>query len=150
MKIARQKLRIGELATKLNVETFVIRFWEKEFNIKGSRSQGGQRCYNAQDAHKFNIIKSLLYEHGFTIAGAKKYIQEHRFKKITSPVAAPEQGRSEPNIIASSLTTMDSQPAPLQQVTNSCLPCHKLNDLKPVLTHLKTELIKLKRSLASQ
>ena len=43
MKMERRKFRIGELAHKVGVEQFVIRFWEKEFDIKSKRSNGGQR-----------------------------------------------------------------------------------------------------------
>lgn len=78
MKISKQKFRIGELATKLEIERFVIRFWEKEFNIKGFRSEGGQRFYDDKDLRKFELIKDLLYTKGFTISGAKKYLKEHK------------------------------------------------------------------------
>lgn len=52
MKMRKKQFRIGELATKLGVERFVIRFWEKEFNINSYRSQGGQRFYDERDEKK--------------------------------------------------------------------------------------------------
>lgn len=70
---ARQ-FRIGELSKKLSVEKFVIRFWEKEFNIKPQRSMGQQRFYTEKDLEKFTAIKDLLYHKGFTIAGARKQL----------------------------------------------------------------------------
>lgn len=76
MKMQRRLIRIGELAKQLNVENFVIRFWEKEFSLKGQRSPGGQRFYNAVDLAKFVMIKELLYDKGFTIAGAKKALKQ--------------------------------------------------------------------------
>lgn len=69
-----RQFRIGELAKKLNVETFVIRFWEKEFNIKPHRSTGQQRFYSEKDLERFEHIKDLLYRQGMTIAGAKKQL----------------------------------------------------------------------------
>lgn len=72
---ARQ-FRIGELAKKLCVEKFVIRFWEKEFNIKPQRSSGQQRFYTEKDLNKFTAIKDLLYQRGYTIAGAKKQLSK--------------------------------------------------------------------------
>lgn len=72
MKMQKRLFRIGDLAEKLNVEKFVIRFWEKEFNVKTHRSVGGQRFYSIDDYEAFKKIKTLLYERGFTIAGAKK------------------------------------------------------------------------------
>jgi DNA-binding transcriptional MerR regulator len=68
------KFRRGELSKKLCVEKFVIRFWEKEFNIKPKRSEGQQRFYTENDFKKFTAIKELLYNKGFTIAGAKKQL----------------------------------------------------------------------------
>ena len=77
MKMQKKQFRIGELAKNLNVERFVIRFWEKEFNVKGSRSEGGQRFYEEKDLQKFQSIKKLLYDQGFTIAGAKKQFKKN-------------------------------------------------------------------------
>jgi len=74
MNIQKRQFRIGELAQQLSVEKFVIRFWEKEFNLKPSRSTGGQRFYEETDLITLTHIKELLYTKGFTIAGAKKYI----------------------------------------------------------------------------
>ena len=74
MKIQKRLFRIGELASQLNIEKFVIRFWEKEFDIRSSRSSGGQRYYQEKDKERFQIIKELLYDKGFTISGAKKYL----------------------------------------------------------------------------
>lgn len=81
MKMEKKTFRIGELAHHLELEQFVIRFWEKEFSFKSHRSQGGQRYYTEQDLERFKVIKDLLYEQGLTIAGAKKYLheQEHIF-----------------------------------------------------------------------
>jgi DNA-binding transcriptional MerR regulator len=72
MRMQKRQFRIGELANKLAVEKFVIRFWEKEFNLSTTRSTGGQRFYNEDDLARFTYIKTLLYEKGFTISGAKK------------------------------------------------------------------------------
>jgi DNA-binding transcriptional MerR regulator len=89
MKMEQRTFRIGDLAQHLGVERFVIRFWEKEFDLYPSRSEGGQRYYTDTDAKKFALIKELLYQKGFTIAGAKKYLvqafgafKKHKIKKI--------------------------------------------------------------------
>lgn len=98
MKIESRKFRIGTLAEKLNVERFVIRFWEKEFNIRPNRSSGQQRFYTEKDLERFCAIKELLYDKGFTIAGAKKHLKK-RSKK--------ESG--EETIVASQITTMEPE-----------------------------------------
>ncbi len=75
MKMERRKFRIGELSRKIGVEQFVIRFWEKEFDIESKRSNGGQRFYDEKDYKRFKKIKELLYEKKFTIAGAKEELK---------------------------------------------------------------------------
>lgn len=82
MKMKKKKFRIGELADKLGIERFVIRFWEKEFNLASPRSSGGQRFYDTDDLTLFAHIKRLLYDQGFTISGAKKQLA-HALKKDT-------------------------------------------------------------------
>lgn len=74
----RKKFRIGTLAKYLEVERFVIRFWEQEFNLKSDRSDGRQRYYTQNDIAIFNLIKDLLYNRRFTIAGAKEELARHR------------------------------------------------------------------------
>jgi len=75
MKMSKRQYRIGELAIALNVEKFVIRFWEKELDLKSNRSKGGQRFYEEKDFKNFEIIKNLLYSKKFTLAGAKKELE---------------------------------------------------------------------------
>ncbi len=84
MKIQKVQFRIGELAKQLNVEKFVIRFWEKEFSLSSTRSGGGQRFYTQEDLDNFQVIKSLLYDQGFTIAGAKKLLSTNPKKIVGS------------------------------------------------------------------
>jgi DNA-binding transcriptional MerR regulator len=78
MKMSKQRFRIGQLANNLNVESFVIRFWEKEFNIKAIRSEGGQRFYDQKHLSAFQKIKELLYDKKFTIAGAKEALKQEK------------------------------------------------------------------------
>ena len=88
MRMQKRQFRIGELAKKLNVEKFVIRFWEKEFNLKSYRSDGGQRFYAEDDLETFILIKDLLYNQGFTISGAKQKIKQpvtHTSPRIELP-----------------------------------------------------------------
>lgn len=99
MKEEKKSFRIGELAQAIGVEKFVIRFWEKEFNIKGNRSEGGQRFYTERNLTEFQTIKTLLYEEKFTISGAKKYLAQNKTimgaKKNIS--ATPSNQQSEKN-----------------------------------------------------
>ena len=98
----KRQFRIGELAVYLNVEKFVIRFWEKEFEMSTSRSTGGQRFYDENDIEKFSLIKDLLYQKGYTIAGAKQQLKE-KSKRKTS------QNGDEAKMLGSHKTTLENQ-----------------------------------------
>ncbi|HBR70992.1 TPA: MerR family transcriptional regulator [Candidatus Dependentiae bacterium] len=78
MRMQPAHFRIGELAQKIGVERFVIRFWEKEFQIKSHRSDGGQRFFTHKEFETFKTIKHLLYEQKFTIEGAKKILKDNK------------------------------------------------------------------------
>lgn len=87
MKIEKDKMRIGDVAKKLKIKQFVIRYWQKEFNLEAERSTGGQRFYTPEDIVQFQKIKELLYIKGYTIAGAKKYFQKQATKNsIYEPI----------------------------------------------------------------
>jgi len=75
MPAAREKLyyKIGEACKILDIQPYVLRYWETEFPILSpSKSKSGQRVYGETDFALIQRIKELLYEEGFTIAGAKK------------------------------------------------------------------------------
>ncbi|HEV2601695.1 MAG TPA: MerR family transcriptional regulator [Candidatus Babeliales bacterium] len=91
MKMQKRQFRIGELAKKLEVEKFVIRFWEKEFNLAPSRSIGGQRFYSEDDFTTFSKIKSLLYSQKFTISGAKKQLAIPAATVMTPRTTMPQK-----------------------------------------------------------
>lgn len=68
--------RIGEVANLVGVEPHVLRYWEHEFrSIRPTKSQRGQRVYSRKDVEHLRRIRTLLYEQGFTIAGAKKALR---------------------------------------------------------------------------
>ncbi len=102
MRMQKRQFRIGQLAKQLGVERFVVRFWEKEFGIKTTRSEGGQRFYSEDDLNTFTEIKKLLYQEGFTIAGAKKQLSEsdeHATRIIASQRTTIEENHQSPNIM---------------------------------------------------
>jgi len=70
--------RIGEVARLCRLPAYVLRFWETEFpSLSPVKSNTGQRMYRQRDVENVLRIKKLLYEEGFTIAGARKYLSEH-------------------------------------------------------------------------
>ena len=69
--------RIGEVATLCRLPAYVLRFWETEFSqLKPIKSSTGQRMYRKRDVESVVRIKKLLYEDGFTIAGARVQLRE--------------------------------------------------------------------------
>ncbi|NDD54856.1 MerR family transcriptional regulator [bacterium] len=74
VSMGQRQFRIGDLANELKVKKFVVRFWEQEFNLAASRSEGGHRFYTVDDLHTFQTIKDLLYNQGYTIEGARKQL----------------------------------------------------------------------------
>lgn len=90
MRMRKKQFRIGHLAQALGVDDFVIRFWEKEFRLSPHRSQGGQRFYTDEDLEQFKNIQDLLHNKGFTIAGAKRLLNQHG-QKNNAPIHAQKQ-----------------------------------------------------------
>ena len=65
--------RIGEVADLCRLPAYVLRFWESEFpQLKPVKSSTGQRMYRRKDVENVLRIKELLYDQGFTIAGARQ------------------------------------------------------------------------------
>jgi DNA-binding transcriptional MerR regulator len=90
-------LRIGQVSGKVAVKPFVLRYWETEFPmLRPVKSARGQRRYRPEDVEVALEIKRLLYEEGFTIAGARRRLQENGARAIPArggPAIARGMGR---------------------------------------------------------
>lgn len=68
--------RIGEVSRLCRLPAYVLRFWETEFpQLKPVKSSTGQRMYRRRDVESVVRIKQLLYEEGYTIAGARQHLR---------------------------------------------------------------------------
>ena len=68
--------KIGEVADIVGVEAYVLRFWESEFTmLSPKKTDSGHRVYRKKDVETVVRIKELLYEKGYTIAGARKRLR---------------------------------------------------------------------------
>ena len=68
--------KIGEACKELGIQPYVLRYWETEFPaLAPSKSRSGQRVYSEKELEVIKRIKQLLYEEGYTIAGAKKKLE---------------------------------------------------------------------------
>jgi len=78
-KIEKLYYSIGEVAKIFNVNTSLIRFWEKEFDIiKPHKNKKGNRLFTPQDIENFHIIFHLVKEKGLTLKGAEKKLKENK------------------------------------------------------------------------
>lgn len=74
---------IGEVALMFEVNTSLIRFWEKEFEIiKPKKNKKGNRLFTQEDVDNFHIIFHLVKERGYTLDGAKKKLKESRSETV--------------------------------------------------------------------
>jgi DNA-binding transcriptional MerR regulator len=69
--------RIGEVSRLTDTKPFVLRYWETEFPmLQPVKSPKGHRLYRREDVETVRHIKRLLYDEGFTIAGARRHLRE--------------------------------------------------------------------------
>ena len=69
--------KIGEVCKIADVQPYVLRYWESEFrSIRPQKSARGQRVYSRRDLETLLRVKELLYNQGFTIAGARKQLRD--------------------------------------------------------------------------
>jgi len=77
--ITKLYFTIGEVAAMFDVNTSLIRFWEKEFEIiEPKKNKKGNRLFTQKDVENLKVIYHLVKERGFTLAGAKKKLSENR------------------------------------------------------------------------
>jgi DNA-binding transcriptional MerR regulator len=89
--------RIGEVSELCRLPAYVLRFWETEFpQLKPIKSSTGQRMYRRKDVEAVLRIKKLLYEEGFTIAGARQQLRaESKTEKNQAPLPFPVQSSAD-------------------------------------------------------
>ncbi len=74
--------RIGDVGELADLEPYVLRFWEAEFpQLSPKKTSSGQRQYRRKDVALVLEIKRLLYDEGYTIAGARKALRERSKQK---------------------------------------------------------------------
>jgi DNA-binding transcriptional MerR regulator len=82
--------KIGEVCEITDTQPYVLRYWESEFPaLAPAKNSSGQRIYRRRDIETVLRIKQLLYEEGFTIAGAKKRLESEMQGRADSPAQTP-------------------------------------------------------------
>jgi DNA-binding transcriptional MerR regulator len=83
--------KIGEACKALGIQPYVLRYWETEFPaLTPSKSRSGQRVYSEKELEVIRRIKELLYEEGYTIAGAKKKLEAELASGSLGEAGEPE------------------------------------------------------------
>ena len=76
---------IGEVAKAFGVNTSLIRFWEKEFDVlKPKKNAKGNRKFTPEDIKNLKFIYHLVKERGFTLEGAKTHLKEEKKKSLSN------------------------------------------------------------------
>jgi DNA-binding transcriptional MerR regulator len=120
--------RIGEVCKLIQLEPYVLRFWETEFPmLSPTKGANGRRMYRKKDVELLFQIKDLLYKQGFTIAGAKKVLGELRRGAANPPASHPVQ-----EVLGTGDSSRDS--------ARSKIPAEALHQLKSQLRDILTML----------
>jgi len=134
----KQYFKIGEVSEILDVEPYVLRYWESEFKIlKPTRTRARQRLYHKKDLELLMEIKHLLYDEKFTIAGAKKRLQE--MKKQSS---AERKAKKPAKTVRGREEALEAE-----FKTHNSPPVSQSSDYKDILLEIKKELKELRAIL---
>ena len=97
--------KIGEVKKITGVEAHVLRYWESEFRIiRPQRATSKQRLYRRVDVENILTIKKLLYEDGYTVPGARKFLTVNKGKKVKQ-VTKPAKVEAKPATVPSEKTS---------------------------------------------
>jgi DNA-binding transcriptional MerR regulator len=84
--------KIGEVCEITDTQPYVLRYWESEFPaLAPAKNSSGQRIYRRRDIETVLRIKQLLYDEGFTIAGAKKRLETELAGRQETPAPVESQ-----------------------------------------------------------
>jgi DNA-binding transcriptional MerR regulator len=135
----KQYFKIGEVSEILDVEPYVLRYWESEFKIlKPTRTRARQRLYHKKDLELLMEIKHLLYDEKFTIAGAKKRLQEMRRQQSAAKKGKKATARNKE-------TSAADTEVPEDKTSESTI--NEDSDYREILLEIKKELKELRSIL---
>lgn len=129
--------KIGEVAKLTGIKPHVLRYWESEFGaLRPSKSRSKQRLYRQKDIDRILFLKDLLYNQGYTIAGARKRLRGKAAEPDTPATiaeAAPERVVVPP-------------PPPVDENPQMALPFAPPLNMR-LLREIRQDLLALKKSL---
>jgi DNA-binding transcriptional MerR regulator len=109
--------KIGEVCEITDTQPYVLRYWESEFPaLAPAKNTSGQRIYRRRDIETVLRIKQLLYEEGFTIAGAKKRLEMEMAGRTPTPSSAPPGGNGGDGAATSGVGGSDATKKALHEI----------------------------------
>jgi DNA-binding transcriptional MerR regulator len=143
--------RIGEVAGLVGVEPHVLRYWEREFRaIRPTKSSKGQRVYSRKDVENLLRVRGLLYEEGFTIAGAKKKLaRPPSLNDVLETEPSPESSHVQPSQATYEAQTPAAEPPVALMPHAIVVPSEDMGEngeLRASLLDLRSELERLLQS----
>jgi DNA-binding transcriptional MerR regulator len=145
--------KIGEVCEHTDIQPYVLRYWETEFpTLAPAKNSSGQRIYRRRDIETVIRIKELLYGEGFTVAGARKKIEQEQSGRVDTPVspAALESAfeGAEPDVKIGPTPSAAAIRAAMAQPATSDEPAVARDDkTRAILQEVKEELKALLKTL---
>ncbi len=136
---------ISEVASDLDVQQHVLRFWETKFSqIRPLKRGGGRRYYRPEDVELLQSIRHLLYTEGYTIKGVQKMLREQG-KKTVSKAASVANAAARSSQSSTSFVAAPSPATSSVEAQNAPAPANKLSsDQKEVLNTMLSDLKSLR------
>jgi DNA-binding transcriptional MerR regulator len=101
--------RIGEVSQILQVEPYVLRYWESEFPTLAPKKSGtGHRLYKRKDVEMVLELKRLLYEKRFTIEGARLFLDQNKKQAKTTKMVAKAKADEAAAVASAPVTPVES------------------------------------------
>jgi DNA-binding transcriptional MerR regulator len=98
--------KIGEVCEITDTQPYVLRYWESEFPaLAPAKNSSGQRIYRRRDIETVLRIKQLLYDEGFTIAGAKKRLETELAGRQETPAPVEAGAGADNGAVAATATS---------------------------------------------
>jgi DNA-binding transcriptional MerR regulator len=138
---SKRYFTIGEVGDLCGVKPHVLRYWEQEFEqLKPIKRRGNRRYYQHHEVEMVRRIRELLYEHGYTIGGARNQLMQHPAPKILYELGA------DLDAVRHRSTAEDNTSVS----PNSILPSiHAEDEPTDSLSHLRRELTAIRKLLTA-
>lgn len=119
----KNKLKVGDVARKLNIKKNVIRFWEKEFNFRSEKNKN-EKYYTHEEFNTFATIKKMVHDKGIPISEVKTKLQSILPAEKTSPLKESNEKTS---------ISKESQVSPSKEVVKKNPPKQAPTEVKQSL-----------------